>query len=46
MKYSWLSLLAATLLALTLLLGMCASVRAEEEVITARELTALLDGFV
>ena len=46
MKNSWLSQLAATLLALTLLLGMCASVRAEEEVITAREMTALLDGFV
>ncbi len=46
MKNGWLSQLAATLLALTLLLGICASVRAEEEVITAREMTALLDGFV
>ena len=37
---------AAALLALTLLLGICAAVRAEDEVITAREMTALLDGFV
>lgn len=38
--------LAAALLALALLMGMCAAAQAEDEIITAREMMALLDGFV
>ena len=37
---------AAALLALALLMGTCAAAQAEDEIITAREMMALLDGFV
>ena len=46
MKNGLLQRLAAALVALALLMGMCAMAQAEDEVITAREMMALLDDFV
>ena len=46
MKNGLLQRFAAALVALALLMGMCAMAQAEDAVITAREMMALLDGFV
>lgn len=46
MKNGLLQRLTAALVALALLMGMCAAAQAEDAVITAREMMALLDGFV